>query len=91
MIGRYMALSSLSWQVGFFVGPAIGGAVLDAEPMALWLLCAGACLVGSVWSLRLDRKLPAEVRRTPGEVPAPVPAAVPAPAPAEVLATRPSG
>jgi predicted MFS family arabinose efflux permease len=87
MIGRYMALSSLSWQVGFFVGPAIGGAVLDAEPVALWLLCAIACALGSIWSLRLDRTLPTAVRRTPGRVPVPAAAAAPAPG----VVTRPSG
>ena len=86
IIGRYMALSSLSWQVGFFVGPAIGGAVLDAEPVALWVLCSIVCALGSIWSLRLDRRLPAAVHRTPGRVPVP-----PVPASAEALATRPSG
>jgi predicted MFS family arabinose efflux permease len=89
MVGRYMALSSLSWQFGFFLGPAIGGAVLDASPVALWVVCSIACALGSIWSLRLDRTLPAGVRRTPGRVPVPAPA--PAPTPAEALATRPSG
>jgi predicted MFS family arabinose efflux permease len=87
MIGRYMALSSMSWQVGFFIGPAIGGAVLDAEPVALWVLCAILCALGSIWSLRLDRKLPTAVRRTPGRVPVPAAAAAPAPG----VVTRPSG
>jgi MFS family permease len=87
MIGRYMALSSLSWQTGFLIGPAVGGAVLDAQPVGLWLLCAAVCLLGSVWSLRLDRTLPRAVRRTPGRVP--VPAAELQPAPGVV--TRPSG
>ena len=85
MVGRYMALSSLSWQFGFFLGPAIGGAVLDAEPVALWRLCAAACLAGVAWSLRLDRTLPTAVRRTPGREPPPVPTS------AEALAARPSG
>jgi predicted MFS family arabinose efflux permease len=87
MIGRYMALSSLSWQVGFLIGPAVGGAVLDAEPVALWLLCAAVCLAGSLWSVRLDRTLPQAVRRTPGRVP--VSAAELQPAPGVV--PRPSG
>ena len=87
MIGRYMALSSLSWQVGFFVGPAVGGAVLDAEPVALWVLAAVVCALGSIWSLRLDRRLPAAVQRTPGRAPVPASAAAPAPG----VVTRPSG
>jgi MFS family permease len=87
MIGRYMALSSMSWQIGFFIGPAIGGAVLDAEPVALWVLCAILCALGSIWSLRLDRKLPAAVQRTPGRAPVPAVAAAPAPG----VVTRPSG
>ncbi|MBD0348564.1 MAG: MFS transporter [Thermoleophilia bacterium] len=65
LIGRYMALSSLSWQVGFIVGPAVGGVVLDAEPLALWPLAAAVCLVGSAWALALERGLPQAVRRTP--------------------------
>jgi MFS family permease len=65
LMGRYMALSSLSWQFGFFLGPALGGAVLDAQPVALWALAAVACAVAAVWSLLLERRLPEAVRRTP--------------------------
>jgi MFS family permease len=83
MLGRYMALSSLSWQVGFLIGPAVGGVVLDAQPVALWVLAAAVCLVGSAWSLAFERKLPPGLARTPrrtraqvladGDVPAEVP------------------
>lgn len=69
MMGRYMALSSLSWQVGFLLGPAIGGAILDAEPVALWLLSAALCLGAAAWSLRFERGLPVELRRTPRRTP----------------------
>ena len=65
LVGRYMAVSSLSWQVGFIVGPALGGAVLDAEPTALWLLAAAVCALGGAASLLLDRSLPEAVRLTP--------------------------
>jgi MFS family permease len=65
MIGRYMALSSLSWQVGFLLGPALGGAILDARPVALWLVCAGICLAGAAWSLAFERTVPETLRRTP--------------------------
>ncbi|MFN2469993.1 MAG: hypothetical protein ABR583_03205 [Gaiellaceae bacterium] len=70
LIGRYMALSSLSWQAGFIIGPAAGGFVIDAEPLALWPLLAAVCLVGSVWALALERGLPRAVRRTPRPEPA---------------------
>jgi predicted MFS family arabinose efflux permease len=65
LIGRYMAVSSLSWQFAFVVGPALGGAVLDAEPTALWLLAAAVCAAGGAASLALERSLPKGVRRTP--------------------------
>ena len=80
LLGRYMALSSISWQVGFILGPAIGGIVLDAEPLALWALAAVLCLVGSAWSLRLERRLPRAAWVTPvgGMAPAPEPPPVPA-------------
>ena len=65
LIGRYMALSSLSWQAGFIVGPAVGGFVLDAQPLALWPLASALCLAGSLWALAQERQLPGGVRRTP--------------------------
>src|SRR5205085_1517040 len=36
LIGRYMALSALSWNVSFALGPAIGARVLGVAPSALW-------------------------------------------------------
>jgi MFS family permease len=74
LIGRYMALSALSWQLGFALGPAIGGFVLGFSPVAVWFgaamlsLCASACAIG------LERALPVRVRRTPVAEPAPAPA-----------------
>ena len=57
LIGRYMALSSLSWQIGFIVGPALGGVVLDAQPVALWPLAAAVCPPARCGrSLLLDRR-----------------------------------
>jgi MFS family permease len=67
LIGRYMAFSSQSWQVGWIVGPAVGGFILQHEPYALWPLAAAANLVGAVWALGLERRLPRDVRRTPAE------------------------
>jgi MFS family permease len=65
LVGRYMAVSSLSWQLAFVLGPALGGTVLDAEPTALWLLAAAVCGLGGAAALVLDRSLPDAVRRTP--------------------------
>ena len=47
LLGRYMAMSSSSWQVGFIIGPAVGGFVLQAQPYALWPVAAAVCLVGA--------------------------------------------
>lgn len=72
LLGRYMAMSSSSWQVGFIIGPAAGGFVLQAQPYALWPVAAVVCLVGGAWALVLERRLPSTVRNTPvaGEHPA---------------------
>jgi MFS family permease len=72
LLGRYMALSSSSWQVGFIIGPAAGGFVLQAQPYALWPVAAAVCLVGGLWVIVLERRLPRTVQRTPvaGEQPA---------------------
>ena len=67
LIGRYMAVSSLSWQVAFIIGPAIGGAILGAQPLALWPLAATLALVGAAWALRLEPRLP----RWPAGLPRP--------------------
>ncbi len=65
LIGRYMAISALSWQVGFTVGPALGAAILDASPTGLWIAAALGCLAAGAGSLLLERALPDGVRRTP--------------------------
>jgi MFS family permease len=91
LIGRYMAVSSLSWQGAFIIGPAIGGAILGAEPLALWPLAATLALVGAAWALRLEPRLPRVARRTPARPlvrPEPVGAEA---APAPGMATRPTG
>ena len=41
LIGRYMALSAFSWQVGFTIGPAAGGFLLAAMPNGVWGLAGG--------------------------------------------------
>ena len=63
--GRYIALSGTSWSVGFIVGPAVGGVILDSAPLALWPAAAAAALVGGLLALRLEARIPSSVRRTP--------------------------
>jgi MFS family permease len=70
LVGRYMAFSSQSWQVGWIVGPAVGGFVLQHRPLALWPLVAAVNLAGVGWALALERTLPSRVRRTPRGEPA---------------------
>jgi MFS family permease len=65
LIGRYMAFSSFSWQLGFFVGPAAGGFVLQHSPLALWPAAAAICVAASGYALLLDRRLPEAARITP--------------------------
>jgi predicted MFS family arabinose efflux permease len=63
--GRYMALSTMSWEIGFVIGPALGGFVLDHQPLALWPLAAAGCLIAGVGALALERGIPGELRLTP--------------------------
>jgi MFS family permease len=65
LLGRYMALSSSSWQVAFVIAPASGGFILQAEPFALWPIAAAVCLAGGAYALVLERRLPRDFRRTP--------------------------
>ena len=65
LLGRYLALSSLSWQVGWIVGPAAGGFALQHAPLALWPLAAAANVACAFWALGLERRIPENVRKTP--------------------------
>lgn len=76
LVGRYLALASLSWQAGWIVGPAAGGFFLQHAPLALWPAAAAVNVCCAIWALRLERALPEGVRVTPrGELEAaPLPA-----------------
>jgi len=70
LVGRYLAASSISWQIGWIIGPAAGGFILQHRPLLLWPLAAGANLACAAAALRLERRLPEPMRRTPpGEPP----------------------
>ena len=64
--GRYMALSAMSWEIGYVIGPAVGGFVLASAPLALWPLCAAICAASIGGVLAVERRLPVELRLTPG-------------------------
>jgi MFS family permease len=74
LLGRYMALSALSWQVGFALGPAVGGFVLAYSPSGVWLGAAAVCALGGALAFLVETTLPAGARRTPAPAPAPAPA-----------------
>jgi MFS family permease len=63
--GRYMALSTNSWSIGWIAGPVVGAFVLQHEPLALWPAAAGVCVAAGAAGLVLERRLPAAVRLTP--------------------------
>jgi MFS family permease len=65
LLGRYMALSALSWQVGFALGPAVGGFALAAAPHGTWLAAAAISVASGGAALALERRLPARAQRTP--------------------------
>lgn len=70
LLGRYMALSALSWQLGFALGPAVGGFLLSVSPLGTWLVWAALCVLAAVLSLALERSIPTAIRRTPVAQPA---------------------
>jgi len=65
LIGRYVALASLSWQAGWIVGPACGGVVLQYAPLLLWPAAAGVSVACAGWAISLEKRLPEHVRLTP--------------------------
>ena len=64
-LGRYLAFSSQSWQIGWIIGPAGGGFLLQHAPYALWPVAAALQLAAAGWALGLERSLPRGVLRTP--------------------------
>jgi MFS family permease len=65
LVGRYMALGAQSWQVGWIIGPAIGGFVLQHAPNALWPAAAALNLIAAGLALGLERYLPRAAVRAP--------------------------
>jgi MFS family permease len=72
LVGRYTAAASISWQIGWIVGPAAGGFLLQHRPLLLWPIAAGVNLACAAGALALEPRLPERVRRTPHAEAAPV-------------------
>jgi MFS family permease len=72
LVGRYTAAASISWQIGWIVGPAAGGFLLQHRPLLLWPIAAGVNLACAAGALALEPRLPERVRLTPRGEPAPV-------------------
>jgi MFS family permease len=68
--GRYTALWLTSLQLGFTLGPALGGLLLAHSATLLWLVSAGVCGACSVAAVFLGRALPAAARLAPISPPA---------------------
>ena len=68
MLGRYVAAASLSWQVGWIIGPAGGGFLLQHAPLMLWPIAAAVNIACAAGALALERRLPHDVRTTPHHV-----------------------
>jgi MFS family permease len=68
LLGRYLGLSSLSWQVGWIVGPAAGGFALQHAPLLLWPIAAAVNIACAAGAVLLERRLPPRVRLTPHDV-----------------------
>jgi MFS family permease len=65
LVGRYLALSSLSWQVGWIIGPAAGGFALAEKPLLLWPVAAAINLACAGWAIALEPRIPERARITP--------------------------
>src|SRR5262249_55764684 len=67
--GRSRGLAAVSFQLGYSGGRAVGGFLLAASPLGLWLVGAGMCACGGLGALALARRIPHELLRTPRRVP----------------------
>jgi MFS family permease len=61
----YKAISALSWQVGFALGPAVGSFMVDYSPSGVWIAAAACCAIGGAFALVVEGTLPTRGRRTP--------------------------
>ena len=65
LVGRYMAVRTIGWQLGFIAGPAIGGFLLARAPNGLWIIAAAACGLAGLLAVALEARIPSDARFTP--------------------------
>jgi MFS family permease len=63
--GRYTALWLATLQLGFTLGPALGGLLLAHSAKLLWLVSAGVCVACAAAAVFLGRALPTAARLAP--------------------------
>lgn len=63
--GRYLALLTASYAVGFTLGPPVAALGLSISPGAVWIGAASVCALAAAAGLALERRLPETLRVTP--------------------------
>ena len=63
--GRYMALVTNTYALGFAIGPGVGGFLLATSPVALWLGAIFVLIATGLGMLALEQALPRELRVVP--------------------------
>lgn len=62
MRGRYMGILGLTWNIGFGIGPIVGGLISDRiSPSAIWPITALTGLLAAIIFLALKRNAPMRV------------------------------
>jgi MFS family permease len=64
LLGRYMAVSSLSWSAGGVIGPAVGGWLLGHSGTLLWSVQACVLVAAAASAVAGERWLPLPARRS---------------------------
>jgi MFS family permease len=72
LLGRYMALTSFTWQFALALGPLVGASLLAAAPTVWWAGAACLCIAAAAGARALDAALPASARITPRSARRPV-------------------
>jgi predicted MFS family arabinose efflux permease len=68
LLGRYMAVNNVAFQLGGAAGRAAGGFALALAPHGLWIAAAAVAAGIGTSALALERFIPAPLRRTPRRV-----------------------
>jgi MFS family permease len=63
--GRYLAVLTNAYALGFTLGPPLGAALLAASPNAMWLVAAALLCASALAAVALERRVPEAYRRVP--------------------------